>query len=116
MERIDLSKISGIKRCQVNEMIKAARKYPFVRRLIIFGSSVTDCCTEESDIDVCMDVGEKTDGLDLFNFHADICKICDYNCDVLNYHRLKGRLKNEIDEKGVVVYACQPPRILNDRA
>lgn len=105
MERIDTSKINKIKRDCVNEMVKAARKYPFVKRLIIFGSSVTDRCTEESDIDVCMDVGDKTQGLDLFNFHADICKSCDFNCDVLNYYRLKGDIKNEIDNKGVVVYA-----------
>ncbi len=106
MEKIDISKINKIKLDSVNKMIKAARKYPFVRRLIIFGSSVTDRCTEESDIDVCMDVGDKTQGLDLFNFHADICKCCDSNCDILNYHRLNGNLKNEIDKKGVIVYVA----------
>ena len=56
MEKIDTSRINKIKLDSVNTMIRAARKYPFVKRLIIFGSSVTDCCTEESDIDVCMDV------------------------------------------------------------
>ena len=107
MEKIDTSRINKIKLDSVNTMIRAARKYPFVKRLIIFGSSVTDRCTEESDIDVCMDVGNKTQGLDLFNFHADLCKSCDFNCDILNYYRLKGNLKNEIDNKGVVVYASE---------
>lgn len=104
MEKVDVSKVNKLKLGSVNEMINAARKYPFVRRLIIFGSSITDRCTEESDIDVCMDVGDKTQGLDLFKFHADLCKSCDFNCDVFNYCRLKGNLKKEIDTKGAVVF------------
>ena len=110
MERIDTSRINKIKLDSVNTMIKVAQKYPFVKRLIIFGSSVTDCCTKESDIDVCMDVGTITKGLDLFQFHADFCKCCDSNCDILNYYRLKGNLKDEIDKNGVVVYAARESR------
>ena len=87
-------------------MIEVAREYPFVKRLIIFGSTVTDHCTEESDIDVCADVDCPDRGRDLHNLHVALCKTCDANCDILIYRRLDGQIKDEVDRKGVTVYAA----------
>ncbi len=106
MERIDTSRVNRIKLDSVNEMINVARKYPFVKRLIIFGSSVTDYCTEESDIDVCADVDCPDRGRDLHNLHVELCKTCDANCDILIYRRLSGQIKKEVDKKGVIVYVA----------
>ncbi len=106
MERIDTSRVNRIKLDSVNKMINVARKYPFVKRLIIFGSSVTDYCTEESDIDVCADVDCPDRGRDLHNLHVELCKTCDANCDILIYRRLNGQIKKEVDKKGVIVYAA----------
>ena len=106
MERIDTSRVNRIKLDSVNKMINVARKYPFVKRLIIFGSSVTDYCTEESDIDVCVDIDCPDRGRDLHNLHVELCKTCDANCDILIYRRLNGQIKKEVDKKGVIVYAA----------
>lgn len=104
-EKIDVTKINKCKLDSVKAMINVAKKYPFVKRLIIFGSSITDYCTEESDIDVCADVDCPDKGRDLHNLHVDLCKTCDANCDILIYRRLSGKIKNEVDKKGVIVYA-----------
>ena len=106
MERIDTSRVNRIKLDSVNKMIDMARKYPFVKRLVIFGSSVTDYCTEESDIDVCADVDCPDRERDLHNLHVELCKTCDANCDILIYRRLNGQIKGEVDKKGVIVYAA----------
>lgn len=104
-DKFGVNKINHFKMDIVNEMISVAKKYPFVKRLIIFGSSVTEHCSEESDIDVCVDVDCPDQGRDLHNLHVDLCKTCDANCDILIYHRLKGKIKDEIDKNGVVVYS-----------
>ncbi len=104
-EMIDVSKVNHRKLDSVNQMIAVAQKYPFVKRLIIFGSAVTDHCTDESDIDVCADIELKEKGLNLHNLHVDLCKTCNANCDILIYERLKGKIKSVIDTKGVTVYA-----------
>ncbi len=105
-EVIDVSKVNRLKLDSVKQMIAVAQKYPFVKRLIIFGSAVTDRCTDESDIDVCADVELQEKGLNLHNLHVDLCKTCDANCDILIYERLKGKIKDVIDTKGVTVYAA----------
>lgn len=99
-----LSLINEIKREQVVSCINVVSKYKFVKRLIVFGSSVTDYCTEESDIDLCIDMEGSTIGMHTFYLDTDLCKACNYNCDILTYHKLSGRIKEEIDNKGIVVY------------
>ena len=104
-EIVDVAKVNHRKLDSVKKMIAVARKYPFVRRLLIFGGAVTDHCTEESDIDVCADIELEEKGSNLHELHVDLCKTCDANCDILIYERLKGKIKNVVDTKGVTVYA-----------
>ena len=72
--------------------------------LFIFGSSVTDYCSKDSDIDICLDIEGSTKGMDLFEVSKNISKVCGYNCDMLTYGKLQGKIKEEVDTKGVVVY------------
>lgn len=104
-EVVDISKVNKIKEEYVCRMIEVARKHAIVKRLIIFGSAVTDDCTDESDIDICADVTYQEKGLKVYNLGVDLSRICNGNCDILFYDRLKGKIKDEIDKKGVVVYA-----------
>ncbi len=106
-ETVDVSKVNKIKRDHVYQMIEAVRKHDIVKRLIIFGSAVTDHCTAESDIDICADVSYQEKGLKVYRLGADLARICDGNCDILFYDRLKGKIKDEVDTKGVVVYAVK---------
>lgn len=100
----NLDMINKLKINQVEKCIEAVKNYPKIKRLIIFGSSVTDKCDEESDLDICFDVTGSTKGVEMYHLLKDIGKACDYNYDYLTYSKTNGRIKKEIDEKGVVVY------------
>ena len=58
------------------------------------------------DIDICADVDCPDKGRDLHNLHVALCKACDVNCGILIYRRLGGHIKEEVDRKGVTVYAA----------
>ena len=100
----ELSLINVIKRKQVADCINVISKYDFVKRLIIFGSSVTDRCDTNSDIDICIDMIGNTRGLHTYQLGVELNKVCENNCDILTYNKLRGKIKNEIDDKGVIVY------------
>ena len=100
----NLSMISDNKREQVYACVQAISKYGFVKRLIVFGSAVTNDCKEDSDIDHCVDMTEPTRGLHTYQMTVDLSNACNHNCDILTYKKLHGKIKDEIDEKGVVVY------------
>ncbi|MCC8106116.1 MAG: nucleotidyltransferase domain-containing protein [Clostridiales bacterium] len=103
----NLARISTVKRSEVEKTIQIAQTSDVIRRLIIFGSAVTDNCREESDVDICLDVSCSTRDKRLFRPVCDFNKACNYNCDVLFYHRLGEKLKKEIDTKGVEVYVAR---------
>ncbi len=101
---VNTSSISKIKRATVENMIKVAQENSDIRRMIVFGSSVTDRCTESSDIDLCLDIDCDIKSISLYHTLSKMGKLCDFNYDILFYDRVKGHIKEEIDEKGVVVY------------
>ena len=72
--------------------------------MIIFGSSVTDFCDENSDLDICLDITGSSKNLEMFNSVADMSGVCGGECDILIYNHIAGPLKKTIDRKGVVVY------------
>ena len=103
---VDISKINRKKVDFVRKMVEVVQNYDIVKRLIIFGSAVTENCTDESDIDICADIAYREKGLKVYNLGVDLSRICDGNCDILFYDRLKGQIKDEVDKKGVVVYVA----------
>lgn len=102
-----LSLINEIKREQVLLCINIVSKYKFVKRLIVFGSSLTDECTDESDLDICLDMKSDISGLELYDLYVELRQVCNHCCDILKYHKLKGKIKDEIQNKGVVVYVIK---------
>ena len=104
MAVMNIDKINYIKRAQVTMCVDIVKTLPRIKRMIIFGSGVTDHCYEDSDLDICLDIEGSTRGMDLFEVSKNISKACDYNCDMLTYGKLSGKIKDEIDNKGVVVY------------
>ncbi len=100
----NIDKINDLKQRQVLSCVDIIQAYPNVRRMIIFGSSVSDRCTEQSDVDICFDIEGTTKGVNMYTMARDIRRACDHKCDILTYGKLKGRVKDEIDQKGVVVY------------
>lgn len=103
----NLSKINIIKRKNVQEAVKIAKATSIIKRMIIFGSSVTNDCRDESDVDICLDVTCDVTDKRLFRPMYDIDKACDFNCDILLYHDIGTKLKQIIDRKGVEVYAVR---------
>ena len=104
MAVMNIDKVNHIKRDQVSSCIEIVKTLPRIKRMIIFGSSVTDYCSKDSDIDICLDIEGSTKGMDLFEVSKNISKVCGYNCDMLTYGKLQGKIKEEVDTKGVVVY------------
>lgn len=96
--------INPIKQDYVDKICDAAKESGIVNRLIIFGSAVTDHCDQESDLDICVDTDCEDNNRALFKLYVSMSRICDYNCDILTYSKLGEKIRNEVDQKGVLVY------------
>ena len=100
----NLKKIHRLKRKQVESCIDIAKRHPEVQRMIVFGSAVTDDCSETSDVDICLDIKGITRGRKFYELSRDLSWACDHNCDILTYTKLNNSFKEEVNKKGVVVY------------
>ena len=102
LEKINVCKRNKIQKGMafVDEMNK---KEPVIDRVIIFGSAIRDDCTEDSDIDVCIDTQYDTRNSTYFNASGRLPDVMDEICDILKYNRLNQRFKAIVDQ-GVVVY------------
>lgn len=102
-----LNTIHSAKIEYIDKICYAAAQSNIVKRLFIFGSAVTDSCTDDSDLDICVDTDCEDNDVKLFNLYSTISKICDYNCDILTYRKLGSQIKGEVDSKGVIVYESE---------
>ncbi len=100
----NIALVSEKKKNIVSNICSIAEKTPIVKRLIIFGSGITEECKDDSDLDICVDISCDTKDLRLFDLRASVNRACDYNCDFVVYNHIGDALKCEIDKKGVVVY------------
>ena len=86
------------------EFVERTNKNGIIKKIILFGSAVTDDCTNDSDIDLCfVSEGTCSDTV-FFHIFGGIGLAMDDLCDILIYKDLKGKVKDEIDKKGVVIY------------
>lgn len=79
------------------------KREPVIDRVIIFGSAISEDCTENSDIDICIDTKYDTKNETYFNVSGRLPDVMEDLCDILKYNRLNPRFKEVVD-KGVVVY------------
>ena len=100
----NLDRIHRRKRETVRDCVGIATRNEGIRRMIIFGSSVTDQCGENSDLDICLDIAGGAKKRAVFESVADMSVLCGGACDILIYSRLSEPLKGTIERKGVVVY------------
>jgi len=84
-------------------------KYSFVQSMIIFGSSTREDCTDDSDVDICLDVEIDAKTLEYYEMSSKLKDIFEGDCDVLIKSKLSGKIKDEIMNKGVVVYVRTEP-------
>lgn len=78
-----------------NKILPVLRKY-HVRRASLFGSVVRGEITEESDIDLLVELPETASLLDLAGLKIDIEELLGRNVDVLTYDSLHPLLKSRI--------------------
>ena len=102
--------IHPLKQKMVNDITNHARKDKFVKRIIVFGSAVTNRCTPFSDLDICIDwfgASHDDDGVyvpETQSMMRFISLNSKGSCDVLSYDDLMNKeLKLNIDD-GVLVY------------
>lgn len=85
------------------QLYKIGEEYKEIKRIYIFGSSVTSRCHIDSDIDICIDA-DVSDGMKIFEMQSKIGDACDWNCDIIMYSNLGSRLKETIQKEGVIIY------------
>ena len=106
----NIERVHPIKREKVLrglQFIEAYNTTGIVKRILLFGSAVTSDCTEESDIDFCFVSDGTCEDPVFFSLFGGLPLAVKDLCDILVYQDLKGKIKEEIDKKGVVVYEYQ---------
>ncbi|MBR3107929.1 MAG: nucleotidyltransferase domain-containing protein [Clostridia bacterium] len=99
-----VNQIHWLKKPMVDQCVRIAEEEKNVRRMIIFGSSVTEKCREDSDVDICVDMRSGQTSPETYRTLMRMTKACGLNCDIVFYGDIKGRLKDEIEQNGVTVY------------
>ncbi len=99
----NINKVYPLKQKSVAGLYSMAKKHKEIKRIYIFGSSVTPKCNINSDIDICLDADTR-DGMAIFNIQKEMGEICDWNCDIIMYSNMGSRLRNTIENEGVIIY------------
>ena len=99
----NISRVYPLKQAEAARIYDTAALFPFVKKIYLFGSSVTGRCHIDSDLDICIDVDTK-DGMDIFRLQKEIGDICNWNCDMVMYSNIGDRLKETITKEGVIIY------------
>lgn len=93
----NITRIFPTQQSDVGRMIDVCRNDPNIRKIIIFGSSVTPLCNPWSDIDIYFEMKEPPQRYPSIGSHTAVF-------DKWDNFSVDENLKREIDEKGVVVY------------
>lgn len=102
--------IHPLKRRIVYEIVEMAKKHTCIQKIVVFGSTITDQCTELSDIDLWIDCSINCyDSLGVFVPEVDeiireIDAITNYNADILFNEQLVGSDVEDSARNGVCVY------------
>lgn len=106
----NLLKIHPIKRNKIQKLCEYLSQYSFVEKAIVFGSSIAEYCTEESDIDLCLKIRQGRNNRQYIRMYGEIPLVLDDLCDILIYDRLSDDWKNRIDKTGVIIYESETCR------
>ena len=99
----NIDRIYPLKQRQVSEIYSRAAQYDIIKRIIVFGSSVTARCHIDSDLDLCIDA-DVSDGMKVYEMQKAIGEICDWRCDIIMYASMGQTLKRTIQDEGVIIY------------
>ena len=94
----NIQRIHPIQQERIEKIIDALKEYDSVKKIIVFGSSVTPRCTYESDIDLYVELSKE----EHVNSYSIDCPV-----DFWTNFTVAPEMLNEIQSKGVVVYDCK---------
>jgi len=103
LECKNINRIYPIKQRQVAAIYDLARGFDIIRRIFIFGSSITSRCNIDSNLDMCIDA-DISDGLKVYDMQKAFGEACDWNCDILMYANMGQTLRDTVQKEGVVIY------------
>ena len=90
--------IYPIQQKKVKTLLDEIKNNQYVKKIVIFGSSVTPACHIGSDVDVYVELDKNISKKDL------ISDSLNFVYDLWTNYMVDERLLNEINEKGLVVY------------
>ena len=105
-----IRKIHPLKQAEINDIVEKAKTDRNIKRVIVFGSAITNRCNPFSDVDICIDwnmPSHDEDGvfvketLDLMKYISLRTK---GNSDVLAYDDIENEQMKQAVDEGVVVY------------
>ena len=99
----NINRVYPLKQKQVAEIYLRARNFDIIRKIIVFGSSVTPKCTIRSDLDLCVDA-DVSDGMKVYEMQKVFGEVCDWNCDIVMYSNMGNSLRDTVQKEGVVIY------------
>ena len=105
--------VSDIKKDLLLEIVEKAKEFDFIKQLILFGSSLEERCKDASDIDLiiigkehackCLD-SKLYRNFTTFIYRLDFSQDYDIIYQYDSIDKMKGGLKKEALERGVVIY------------
>ena len=105
---LNLEKINKIKRKNIINGLKYIKKLNakdnIIDKIIIFGSSVRDDCTENSDIDICYVSKYPLRSIEISQFFCDFPNHLKCACDIIPLNEVDGNFKKSVIKNGVLVY------------
>lgn len=90
------NKIHPVQQNNVFKLIEELKKYDEVKKVVVFGSSVTTKCNYESDLDVYVELSKNRN---VKSYSLDVA------VDFWTNFSIEPEMTKEINAKGVVVYA-----------
>lgn len=89
---------------QIKERIIPVLRKHNINRAGLFGSYVTNQHTEESDIDILIQLGEKISLLEFVRIKLELEDKLNRKVDIVEYQAIKPRLKDSILSEEVRIY------------
>ena len=107
---LNMKYIHPLKQKEAYKIVEMAKQHDCIRKIVVFGSSITNRCRETSDLDLWIDCSEASfDSYGVFTPEADeiiiqVKKITNYNADILFTEQLVGSLVEKDARDGVCIY------------
>lgn len=85
------------------ESIRAIAKSRGIRNVRLFGSMARDAASEDSDVDLLVELEEGRSGLALGGFLQDVSDLLGRKVDVVTEHSLHARIREQVLKEAISV-------------